>query len=54
MSADILACLPATVAELVRDTGEDYETILSVLRRMKALRLVTTSKHGRSVIWEEA
>ena len=54
MSADILPCLPATVAELVEATGYDYETILSALRRLKARRLVTTETHGRSVVWKEA
>lgn len=52
--SDILACLPATVAELVRETGHDYETVLSTLRKLKARRLVTTTKHGRSVVWSIA
>jgi hypothetical protein len=51
---DLLACLPATVAELVRDTGEDYETILSALRRLLAQRRVTKTKTGRSVVWSAA
>ena len=51
---DLLACLPATVADLVRETGRDYETILSLLRRLEARRLVTRTKHGRTVVWEEA
>ena len=54
MSADILPCLPATVAELVDATGHDYETILSALRRLLAQRRVTRSKNGKSVIWSEA
>jgi len=51
---DLLACLPATVAELADTTGHDYETILSALRRLKARRLVTNEKHGRTVVWKEA
>ena len=51
---DLLACLPATVADLVRETGEDYATILAALRKLKARRRVTTSKHGRSTVWREA
>lgn len=51
---DLLACLPATVAELVRDTGEYYETILSALRRLLAQRRVTKAKSGRSVVWSAA
>jgi hypothetical protein len=51
---DLLACLPATVAELVRDTGEDYETILSALRQLLAQRRVTKTKTGRSVVWSVA
>jgi hypothetical protein len=51
---DLLACLPATAAELVRETGHDYETILSALRRLLAQRRVTKTKTGRSVVWSAA
>lgn len=51
---ELTACLPATVADLVRETGRDYETILSALRRLEARRLVTRTKHGRSTVWREA
>jgi hypothetical protein len=54
VSADILPCLPATVAELVDATGYDYETILAALRRLEAQRRVTKSKHGRTVVWSES
>ena len=52
--ADLLACLPATVTELIRQTGHDHATILRTLRAARRRGLVTTTTHGRSVVWSLA
>lgn len=51
---ELTACLPATVADLVRETGRDYAKILAALRRLKAQRRVTTETNGRQTVWREA
>jgi DNA-binding transcriptional ArsR family regulator len=52
--SDLLACLPATIAELIEMTGEDYATILAALRELRDQGAVTTTRQGRSIIWMEA